>query len=91
MRLVMLSSVFFALASAVLLYALNNETRSLEKRVQLHQREAVTLRSDVAVLKADRAHLARPDRVEPLARAIGLVPLRPSQYTGAQSAALSDD
>ncbi|MCB1529043.1 MAG: cell division protein FtsL [Hyphomicrobiaceae bacterium] len=89
MRLLVLSSVFFALASAVLLYALNNDTRSLEKRAQAQQRDVSTLRSDVAVLKAERAHLARPDRIEPLARALGLVPVRPSQYADAKSAAIT--
>ena len=83
LRLLMLSSVFLALSGAVLLYALNNETRALETRVQAQERHAKTLRSDIAVLKADRAHLARPERMEPAARAIGLQPPRPVQFADA--------
>ena len=49
MRLLMLSSVFLALSGAVLLYALNNETRALEARVQAQERQAARLRSDIAV------------------------------------------
>lgn len=83
MRLLMLSSVFLALSGAVLLYALNNETRALESKVQVQERQAATLRSDIAVLKAERAHLARPDRMEPAARAIGMAPPRPAQFADA--------
>jgi hypothetical protein len=34
----------------------------------------------VAVLTAERAHLARPERLEPLARAMGLAPISAEQY-----------
>jgi hypothetical protein len=34
----------------------------------------------VAILAAERAHLARPERLEPLARLIGLAPIAGSQY-----------
>mgnify|MGYP003382650000 CR=1 FL=1 len=83
MRLLLLSSVFLALSSAVLLYALNNETRALEASVQSQERQVGTLRADIAVLKADRAHLARPERIEPAARALGLGPPRPAQFADA--------
>jgi len=79
----MLSSIFLALSCAVLLYASNNETRSLEGLVQAQERKAGALRSDIAVLKAERAHLARPDRIEPAARALGLEPPRPAQFADA--------
>jgi hypothetical protein len=83
MRLLMLSSAFLALSGAVFLYALNDETRALEARVQAQERKAGTLRSDIAVLKAERAHLARPERIDPAARAIGLEPPRPAQFADA--------
>lgn len=79
MRLTLLSSVFMALSSAFLLYALNTDTRALEEVLQARERNAATLKGDIAVLKAERAHLARPDRIEPAARLIGLAPPRPSQ------------
>ncbi|MGD9669599.1 MAG: cell division protein FtsL [Hyphomicrobiaceae bacterium] len=83
MRLLMLSTIFLALSCAVLLYALNNETRLLEGRVQAQEQRAGALRSDIAVLKAERAHLARPERMEPAARDLGLEPPRPAQFADA--------
>jgi cell division protein FtsL len=74
MRLLTISAAFLTLSSAFLLYGLNYDTRRLEARVQAQERLAEEARSDIAVLKADRAHLARPERIEPLARSIGLQP-----------------
>ena len=74
MRILTISAAFFALSSAFLLYGLNYDTRRLEARVQAQERSAEKARSDIAVLKADRAHLARPERIEPLARGLGLQP-----------------
>ncbi|MCB1505562.1 MAG: cell division protein FtsL [Hyphomicrobiaceae bacterium] len=82
MRLTILSSVFLTLSSAFLLYALNNDTRALEEALQAQERVAAELKSDIAVLKAERAHLARPDRMEPAARLLGMAPPRPTQLTG---------
>lgn len=86
MRLLTLSAICLALSSAFLLYALNNETRLLEGQVQQQDRAAQTLRSDIAVLKAERAHLARPERIAPLARDMGLVPPGPAQLADAEAA-----
>ena len=61
------------LASAVALYAIKNDTRRLEVRVHAQERALERAENDVAVLTAERAHLARPERLEPLARLIGLV------------------
>jgi hypothetical protein len=38
------------------------------------------LENNVAVLVAERAHLARPKALEPLARNLGLAPIAPRQY-----------
>lgn len=86
MRLLLLSSIFLALSSAFLLYALNSETRQLESLVQAKERAVATVRSDIAVLKAERAHLARPERIEPVAREQGLAPPRQAQFADAHSA-----
>lgn len=75
MRLLSLSAMFFALASAFLLYSLNYDSRRLAAKVQAQERLAENIRKDIAVLKAERAHLARPERIEPLARGQGLEPL----------------
>lgn len=75
MRILSVSALFLAIASAFLLYSLNYDSRLLEAKVQDKEQLAETLRGDIAVLKAERAHLARPERIEPLARAQGLKPL----------------
>jgi cell division protein FtsL len=81
------SAAFLAIASAFLLYGLSYDTRQIEARVAAEERQADKSRSDIAVLKAERAHLARPDRIEPLARAQGLAPVTDQQMTGALPAA----
>ncbi|WP_295558777.1 cell division protein FtsL [uncultured Hyphomicrobium sp.] len=73
------SAAFLAISSAFLLYGLSYDTRQLEARVAAQERLAERARSDISVLKAERAHLARPARIEPLARAQGLVPLTDQQ------------
>lgn len=73
------SAAFLAISSAFLLYGLSYDTRQIEARVAAQERQAEEARSDISVLKAERAHLARPDRIEPLARAQGLVPLSDRQ------------
>lgn len=73
------SAAFLAISSAFLLYGLSYDTRQIEARVAAQERQAERARSDISVLKAERAHLARPDRIEPLARAQGLVPLSDQQ------------
>jgi cell division protein FtsL len=68
------------LASAFALYAVKYDTRRLEARVQAQERALEKVESDVTILTAERAHLARPDRLEPLARLIGLAPIASTQY-----------
>ncbi len=79
MRLANLTAFFFALTSAFLLYSLNYETRRLEANVQAKEQSANRARSDIAVLKAEKSHLSRPDRIDAIARAQGLQPPRPDQ------------
>jgi cell division protein FtsL len=68
------------LASAFALYAIKYDTRRLEVRVQAQERALEKAEIDVAVLTAERAHLARPERLEPLARLLGLAPITNTQY-----------
>lgn len=79
MHPITVSAAFLAISSAFLLYGLSYETRQLEARVTAQQRLADRTRSDISILKAERAHLARPSRIEPLARAQGLVPMADGQ------------
>lgn len=80
MRLLNITAFFFALSSALLLYALNYDTRRLEAEVQAKERLADRARSDIAVLKAERGTLTRPDRIDGLARQLGLGPPKPDQF-----------
>jgi cell division protein FtsL len=80
MRFVTTASVFLTLASAFLLYGLNYDTRQLEARVQEQERNVAQARGDIAVLRAERAHLTRPERIEPLARAQGLAAATDKQF-----------
>ena len=80
MRLLNVTAFFFAITSALLLYGLNYDTRRLEAEVQAKERVAERARDDIAVLKAERGTLARPDRIDTLARQIGLAPPRVDQF-----------
>ena len=60
------------LASAWVLYSESTATRRIEARVQAAERQRERLDSDITVLKAERAWLSRPGRIEPAARTLGL-------------------
>jgi cell division protein FtsL len=69
-----------ALAGTFALYAIKDGTRRLEARVQAQERALERAENDVSVLTAERAHLARPERLEPLARKLGMAPVSAGQY-----------
>jgi cell division protein FtsL len=79
-RKVNLFLLLLAVAGAFALHALKYGTRRLELHVRDQERTLEKLEGDIAVLKAEHAHLARPERLEPLARSLGLVPVRREQY-----------
>jgi cell division protein FtsL len=90
-RLAAVGTVLLAVASAFVLYAVTYETRRLEQHVSSQARTIEKTRLDIAVLKAERAYLARPERIDQLARKIGLAPIEPRQYEalpGARPSAL---
>jgi cell division protein FtsL len=66
--------------ATVALYAITYDTRRLEAKVQAQERALERAERDVNVLRAERAHLARPERLEPLARELGLAPIESGQY-----------
>ena len=78
------------LASAFALYAIKYDTRRLEVRVQAQERALEKAESDVTVLAAERAYLARPERLEPLARLIGLAPIAAAQYQRIEGESAAD-
>jgi cell division protein FtsL len=79
MRLITALAVMVALTSAFLLYALNYDTRRLETELAARERAGDQARADIATLRAERAYLTRPERIEPLARALGLRPITEKQ------------
>src|SRR5262245_34528086 len=89
MRMLVPGAFILALASAVLLYAINYDTRLMEARVEALDATIDKAREDIAVLKAERAHLARPSRIEPLARAQGLRPPGGQQMVGTPAQAIA--
>ena len=68
------------LAAAFALYAIKTDTRRLEGRVHAQERALERAQADVTVLMAERAYLARPARIEPLARSLGLAPIAAGQH-----------
>jgi cell division protein FtsL len=91
MRLLNISALCFTIASAFFLYSLTYETRRIEAQVQAQERAAEQAKSDIAVLKADRSHLSRPERIDPVARHLGLVPPRPGQLVSPDVASALPD
>lgn len=89
MRLLTLGAMALALASAFSLYAVNYDTRRLAAHVKGQERAITQAHSDIAVLKAERAHLGRPERIEPLARALGLRPVVKRQLVAAPQEAVT--
>jgi cell division protein FtsL len=68
------------LAGIFALYAVKEGTRRLEAQVQAQERALERAENDVSVLAAERAHLSRPERLEPLARKLGMTPVSSGQY-----------
>jgi cell division protein FtsL len=79
------TAIGLTIASAYFLYTEAAATRQLEAHVQATERKRDRLEAEIAVLKAERAYLSRPGRIEPAARALGMRPPGAGDY-----AALSD-
>jgi len=76
----MLLSVAAALVSAFALYAVSYQTRRNATANQDAAEKIQQLERAIAILRAERAYLMRPDRIEPLARKLGLRPPRGDQF-----------
>lgn len=90
MRLILGLSIIAMLTSAVMLFAISIETRRIAADVAKRDKHLETLKRDLAVLKAERAYLARPERIAPLARALGLRPARGSQFADPDQFSVAD-
>ena len=80
LRMLSIVAAFMTLGAAFALYSLKYDTRRVEIAVQGKERALEKLEADIAILKAERAYLARPDRIEKMARKQGLGPIREQQY-----------
>ncbi|MFZ1106463.1 MAG: cell division protein FtsL [Hyphomicrobiaceae bacterium] len=89
MRTINLVLLILALTSAFALYVLKYDTRRMEVRVQTLERSLDQTQEEIGLLKARHAHLARPERIEPLARALGLAPIGTHQYLRVEAPATS--
>jgi cell division protein FtsL len=89
MRTANLVLPILALASAFALYVLKYDTRRMEVRVQALERSLDKVQEEIALLKARHAHLARPERIAPLARALGFAPIGTRQYLRVEAPAPS--
>lgn len=74
LRVLMPLCLLIAMLSAYGLYAINQDVRRLAADVAAKERLAERLASDIGLLSAERAYLSRPERIEPLARGLGLAP-----------------
>jgi cell division protein FtsL len=83
-RSVLSMALAATILSAFWLYHQSYETRSLEAEVMAQERRVERLASEIAVLEAERAFLSRPERIEPLARMLGLRPATPEQIVTGQ-------
>ncbi len=81
MRILITIAVFATLASAFALYAVNYETRGLADDVRKREQKIEKTHRDIAILKAERAHLARPERIGEHARRLGLRPATRNQFS----------
>jgi cell division protein FtsL len=79
-RAITAASILFAIAAAVALYAIGYDTRRLAARVHQLEKMADKADADIAAAKAELTHLSRPERIEPLARAMGLKPPTAQQF-----------
>jgi cell division protein FtsL len=75
LRLINTMLAVLTVVAAGALYRIKADTRRLEVDVVTKERHLDRLENDIAHLEAERAFLARPQRLEPAARALGLVPI----------------
>lgn len=79
-RMFMFLAVGTALLSAFALYAISYQTRQISDSNQTAEKRIKELSRDIAILRAERSYLMRPERLEPLARKLGMRPVRGDQF-----------
>jgi cell division protein FtsL len=79
------AAVALTLISAWALYTESANTRQIEQQLMSSERLRERIENDIAVLKAERAYLAQPARIEQAARGIGMRPALERQYVQIES------
>lgn len=75
----------FLAGLVILIYDMKFETRRLEARAQQLQRAIEDEKDNVALMRAEWSHVARPERLEALAREVlSLEPVKPAQIVNQQ-------
>ena len=82
-RTFMFLAIGAALVSAFALYTVSYQTRGIADDNERMEGEIARLNRDIAILRAERAYLMRPERIEPLARNLGMRPIRGNQFMSA--------
>ena len=81
MRTLTIVAIAGMLCSAFALYSVKYDTRQLQMRVLEQERRIERTVTDIAILRAERAHLSRPERLQKLAREhLGLSVAKPAQF-----------
>jgi hypothetical protein len=80
LRVLVLAGLVISLLSAFALYSTSTETRRLAEAIEAKESKKQDLIRSIAVLKAERAFRTRPEVIEPLARRLGMRPVRGDQY-----------
>ncbi len=71
---------------AVSVYRAKLGAREAEERIQVLEAENAALLEEVTVLRAEEAHLSRPERIGPIAREqLGMGPVTPDQVAAGAS------
>jgi len=81
LRSLVLLALAAAVVSAVSLYAIGHRTRQLADTTTDTARAIRDLEREVAVLRAERAFLLRPERIESMAREMKMRPITGEQFT----------
>jgi cell division protein FtsL len=80
MRLVSLLAFGFLAGLIILIYDMKIETRRLEAKAQQLQRAIEDERDNIALMRAEWSHVARPEQIETMAREmLGLQPVKTAQ------------
>lgn len=89
-RLLHLSAAFLTLGSAFALYGIKYDTLQLEARLMSGERNLERVEAEIAALAAERAYLGRPERLQEVARRLGLVPTGERQYARSEDLPASE-